>query len=458
MKKILIFALMLGLVTQLNAQRPGGGAPQGGRPAAAPQSNVSNKEAETALKNYEKAKADITGKKAQDAASWVKYGKAIVAVYDHPAKNVWVGLSALEARVILKDQRSSGSETKTINGDEYEVVHYQDKDLYYDGSGSLAFWNITKPLLPQDLLSEAYEAYKKAYELDTKGAQKKGITDGMTVVQNRHVANAMAANSMGNFSLSSKSFAKSILCAEHPVINQVDTVVVFYTGLTAYYAQEYDVALSYIQRALNMGFSQEGTAYSYIAECYKGLGQLEKVEPTLAEGFTKYPANQGILVSLINLYRENDKDPSQILQYIHVAQENEPNNESLFYAEGDVWKKLNNLDKAVECFRKSIEINPNYLYGHFSIGTSYYDTAADLQAKAAEELDDKKYNEMIDEMDSLLVKAIDPLEKSFSLAATDPTIQSEIAVYLKFVYYRLQGLDEKYLPLYEKYRDIADGR
>ena len=433
MKKILVFALML-TVVQLGAQ---------------------NKEAEAVLKAYEKVKTDVTGKKAQDASSWVRFGNSIVAVYEHPAKNVWVGLSAVEARVLLKDQRSTGSESKTINNETFDVMHYADKDLYYDANGSLAFWVITHPLLPQDLLNEAYDAYQKAYELDTKGSQKKAINEGLTKLQSHYISEAMSANSIGNYALSSKNFGNSIRCGEHPTVNKFDTLIVFYTGLTAFYAQEHERSVNYIQRALQLGYAQDGAAYSFLAESYKALGQADKVESILAEGFTKFPSNQGILVSLINMYMENDEDPAKLMDYIHKAQENEPNNESLYYAEGNVWKKLNNIEKAIEFYQKSIEINPNYLYGYFSIGATYYEVAVDVQNAASDEMDDRKYNALIDEMDKLLMKAIEPLEKSFSIT-NDADIQVDIANYLKFIYYRLQGKDEAYTPLYEKYRDVSE--
>jgi len=434
MKKILFFALML-TVAQLGAQ---------------------NKEADAALKAYEKSKADVAGKKALDAASWLKLGNNIVNIYDLPTKNIWQGLSAPEAKVVLKDQRSSTPKSVTLNGETYDLVSYPDKDLYYTPNGALAFWMVTKPLLPQNLLIEAFEAYKKAYELDTKGTQKKALAEGVTKVQQFFIQDAMTANSLGNYSLSSENFGNSILCAEHPLINRLDTIVVFYTGYTAFYAQEYARAVTYFQRSLNMGYSQEGAAYSYLAECYKVLNQPEKIEPTLAEGFTKFPSNQGILVTLINLYTDNDEDPSKIMEYIHFAQSNEPNNESLYQAEGNIWKRLNNNEKAIECFKKSVAINPNYLFGQISIGTYYYEIALELQDLAAEEMDDKKYDALCEEMDQMLLQAAGPLEAAYTLSASShPDLQIDIAAYLKSVYYRLQSKDEKYVPLHDKYNNIV---
>jgi len=436
MRKFILCALMM-IATQLGAQ---------------------NKEAEAVLKAYEKSKADVTGKKAQDASSWVRFGKNIIAVYDQPAKNLLTGLSSLEVKVVLKDQRSTGSESRVIDGEEYDVVLYNDKELFYNETGSLAFWRITKHLLPQDLLGEAFDAYQKGYELDAKGSQKRDLAEGLSNLQNRYISEAMTAYSLGEFSLSSQNFGYSIRCAEHPIINNIDTVVVFYTGLTAFNAKEFERAIQYIQRAIDMGYAQDGAAYSFLAESYKSLDQADKMESVLAEGFTKYPSNQGILISLINMFIDNDEDPAKVMEYIHKAQENEPTNESLHYAEGNVWRKLNDFDKAIACYKQSVEINPNYFYGYYSLGSMFYDAAVEAQNKASEELDDKKYVALLDEMDALLVKAIDPFEKSV-IFCDIPEILGDINLYLRNIYYRLQGKDEEtYKPLYEKYRDLVEGK
>ena len=436
MKKFFLFALLL-TVTQLGAQ---------------------NKEAETLLKAYEKSKTEVTGKKAQDAASWVRFGKSITAIYDQPAKNLLAGLSDLEVKVILKDQRSTGSESQEIEGEEYNVVHYSDKDLFYNAEGNLAFWMVTKQLLPQDLLGEAYDAFQHGYELDVKGAQKKDITQELSNLQQRHITEAMTAYSLGDYSRSSLHFGYSIRCAEHPLIDKIDTIVVFYTGFAAFHAKEYERAIQYIRRAIDMGYAQDGAAYSFLAESYKAIDQSDKVESILAEGFTKFPSNQGILISLINMYMDNDDDPTKVMDYIHKAQENEPTNESLFYAEGNVWKKLNNSEKALAYYQKSVEINPNYYYGYYSIGILYYDMAVEIQNKALEEQDDDKYYALLEEMEGFLVMAIEPFEKSF-LLWDNAEAKAEIAIYLKNIYYRMQGKDEeKYKDLYEKYRDISEGK
>ena len=433
MKKILLFALMLTAV-QLGAQ--------------------TTREIDAALKAYQKSKDEVNGRRAQDAAAWVRFGKALTNVYEVPTKNLWVGLSSMEARVILKDIRPTGTEQMTIGGEVYDVVHYADKDLYYAEDGRLAFWVVTKPLIPQDILGDALNAFSKAYELDARGSQRRDITAGISGLQTRYVAEGMTANAMTNFSLASKHFGNAVLCSEHQTVNQLDTAVVFYAGLMAFYANEYERAIHYVQRALDLGWAQEGAAYSILANCYKHVGRENEVERVLVAGFTKFPSNQSILIDLINLYMERDEDPEKIMEYIHSAQRNEPDNPSLYYAEGNIWRNnLGNLERAAASFQKSIEVNPRYAYSHYTLGVLYYDAAVDVQNKASDELDDAKWNAMMEEMEQYLEKAIEPFEQCFAITE-DEDLKADVAIYLRHIYYRLQGKNEAYQAAYEKYNAI----
>ena len=433
MKKLLVFALMLSVV-QLGAQ--------------------SAKDVESAVKAYEKAKAEVAGKKATDAAAWARMGKTLVSAYDVPTKNLWKGLTSLDAKLVLKDQRAMGTETKVIQDEQYEIVTYPDKVLYYNIEGVLAFWQVTRPALSVDILSESFQAYKKAAELDQKGGIKKDLSEGFGNLQSRYTDEAMGYYFLGEFSKASAHFLKSVECGEQPAVGITDTLMLSYAALTAFYAKEHKNAVSLFERLHAMGYTQDGSFYPYLSESYKGLEDKAGLEKTLVEGFTKFPSNQGILVSLINMYMENDENPEKIMDYIRQAQVNEPTNASLYSAEGDVWKKLGNIEKAIEALEKSVEVDPDFVYGHLSVGSTYYDIALELQTKANDEMDQKKYEALIAEMDATLEKAINPFEKGFSMAE-NVEMKRVLADYLKNIYFRLRTKGD-YEALYMKYKEISE--
>ena len=182
---------------------------------------------------------------------------------------------------------------------------------------------------------------------------------------------------------------------------------------------------------------------------------MEKAIGIPENGFSKYPTNQSILVSLINAYLESNDDPNKILDLIKKAQENEPANASLYYAEGNVWKNLKEMEKALACYQKSIETDPNYYYGSFAIGAAYYDRAVDIQTKATEEMDDAKYEALVKQLEENLEAAIVPFESCFSICP-DQEIKMVVAEYLKNIYFRFREKSEEYKANYEKFNSFLE--
>jgi tetratricopeptide (TPR) repeat protein len=358
----------------------------------------------------------------------------------------------MEVKVLLTDQRIEKSEEVEINGAYYLADHYSDKILYYDQNGTLAAWKVKE--VPMDktnleLLSGVYSSLEKTLELDDRGRSDKDVADQLQALRTRYYNEAMSNYALGNFEKSSVFFEKASEIGAHNLIGQ-DTVFIYYAGITAFMNNDADRAIQFLNKAVEYDYDADGDAYSYIAEAYKAQGDIEKAKEILNKGFTKYPSAQSILVSLINAYLESDDDPEKILDLIRHAQKNEPNNASLYYAEGNVWKNLGELEKAIESYKKSVEIDDTYYFGYFAIGAAYYDTAVELQAKAAEEMDDEKYQKMVEELENLLLSALEPFEKAFN-GTEDAEIKGVVAEYLKNIYFRFREKGDEYMEGFEKY-------
>lgn len=421
--------------------------------------SAQSKEAATLQKAYTKNKATVQDpKKGNAAANWIKYGQGLLDAYDLPIKNLWAGLSATEAKVILKDQKPLSTKNQTIQADQHQVVTYEDKVLYYNSQGKLAFWTVSKPVLENvNMLDDAFAAFVKAAELDSKPANTKLVSTALEGIRNRYLNDAMTAYSLGNPAEASVLFEKSLKCGEHPALNTLDTMVVYYVAYTADLAKDVDRSQAYFQKCVELNFTQNGEAYARLAEIYKQKGEKDKCEEMLSQGFVKFPDSQSILVSLINFYMENDEDSNKLLDYIHRAQENEPSNASLFYAEGNVHKKLGDVARAVECYQKSVEVVPEYAYGYFAMGVAFYEKAVEIQTKAADELDDAKYMALLEELDKNLEAAIDPFEKCKALAQEDE-IKNVVAEYLKNIYFRLRSKNPEYEKAYNEYVKPQEGQ
>ena len=412
------------------------------------------KEMADAMKGYEKAKkesADV--KKGTNPATWIKLADAYSAIFDAPIKAIWTGASRNEIKLLLKEERITKTEERTVQNQKYSVDVYDDKDLYYSEAGTLAAFVVTKEYIPGNILDEASAALVKATELDTKGAKTKDITAKLIAMKNRYQTEAMSAYTLGDFKKASYSFEGCVRISSNPLVKQVDTVMMYYTGLTALMSKDYPRAIEYLTMSINNGHDAKGDIYSSLAEAYKATGNVEKTKETLQAGFTKHPTNQSILVSLINTYLESNDDPNKVLTLITQAQKNEPTNASLYYAEGNVWKNMKNIDKAIECYKKSVETDKSYYFGSFAIGAAYYDRAVDIQTTASNEVDDAKYEALVKQLEGNLIAAIEPFEACFA-ACPDKEVKLVVAEYLKNIYFRFRDKDASYkdkLDTYTKY-------
>jgi len=415
------------------------------------------KDAAAALKAVNKAEsAAADAKKAAKPATWISLAKAYVDAYDQPSKNILTGTPQQEVKIFLKEQQILGTSEKKGAEAVYSVDSYPDKDLYYNDGGILEFFLVTKPAVEGDLLGKAIDALGKAKAVDPKDSKLKDITAMMEDIHGKLSNEALSEYLAGNYEKAANLFKKTTECAANPILNKVDSTNTYYTALVSNMAGNKEQAVEYYKKCLDMGYYQNGYAYSNLAETYRTMEDMEASKAVLEEGFVKFPENSNILIGLINQYMENKDDTGKLFELMHAAQALDPKNASLFYVEGNVYKELGDFENAAKLYQKATEIDPSYVFGPLGLGVLYYDQAIDLQTKASEELDDNKYFALVQQMDETLAKAIDPFEKAFA-STEDTELKGAVAEYLKNIYFRLRDKNPEYEALSKKYESFIKG-
>ena len=145
---------------------------------------------------------------------------------------------------------------------------------------------------------------------------------------------------------------------------------------------------------------------------------------------------------------------SSLFELIDHAKKNEPNNASLYYVEGNIYKQLGKTEEAIKAYYSCSGINPDYEFGFIGAGILYYELALEYQDKAQNEFDDKKYEALVAEFEKALESAFEPFEKAFEISKDD-SIKVNIAEYLKNICYRFSSKDPKYEAGYNKYNTIV---
>ncbi len=408
--------------------------------------------AKKALESAEAASKDA--KKAAKVATWTKLASAYVDAYNAPAGNVWIGATKQELQLIMGNQQPKSVENVVLGGNPFTKEVYADKDFYFNQNGQLVMIDVTKPVV-ENALDGALEAYRKAYEVDLKKSKEKDIKEGLATIARKYLDEGMNAYQFGNLAEASVLFEKSAVAAATEPNSQVDTTAIYNAGYTAWASEDYARAQKFFEQCIDVKYYYEdGEVFAKLGDVYAKLGDAKKGAEALEKGFVMFPQSQSILIGLINYYISSGEDTDRLFVLINEAKKNEPNNASLYYVEGNIYKELKNTEKAIESYYKCAEINPSYEFGYIGAGVFYYELAIELQEKASNEMDDAKYEALTKEFEQSLRNAIDPFEKAYAVSK-DEQLKVNIAEYLKNIYYRFSSESQEYLDAYKKYDGIV---
>ena len=417
--------------------------------------DAQTKTPEAAKKAVESAEAAAANpKKAAKLATWTKLASAYMDAYSAPAGAAWLGASKQELQILMGNQKPISTENVVVAGDQLVKEVYADKEFYYNVNGQLAIINVTKPVV-EDVLAKAAEAYRKAGELDTKGSKSKDIMAGLSNVASKYIDDGMNCYQFGDLAKASQLFEKAANVSAMAPLSKVDTTALYNAAYTAWAGKDYERAKNFFERCLAANYYYDGgEVFAKLGDVYTNLGDAKKGAETLEQGFVKFPQSQSILIGLINYYMTSGENTDRLFSLIDEAKKNEPNNASLYYVEGNIYKELKNIEKAVESYYKCAEINPEYEFGYIGAGILYYELAIELQEKAGNELDDNKYNELVGQLEQALKDALDPFEKAYAVSKDDQ-LKVSVAEYLKNIYYRFYSNGPEYEAGYKKYDEVV---
>ena len=290
-----------------------------------------------------------------------------------------------------------------------------------------------------DPLGEAYSAFEKAMELDTKGGTKKRIITNM--IYNTLAVNLYTQGSgqfeAKDFTGALKSFETQIIITEgDKYVGVVDTGMYYNAGLAAINARKYQDAIKYFDSCIEMKYLGI-TPHIQVYESYLGLGDTLKAEQYLLDLPGKYPEDNTVTLQLIDHYiKSNNND--EALKYMKIAKEADPNNFSLYFAEGIIYLNQNKFDEAIPNLVKSIELKPDLYDSQYGLGAAYINKASDMFVKANDIMDVNKYSAAIDEAMLVFAKALPFMEKAYELKPDDVFAMRS----LKELYYRLKMTDK----------------
>lgn len=208
-------------------------------------------------------------------------------------------------------------------------------------------------------------------------------------------------------------FSMYIDVAKNPMFEkenflQTDTVlpqIAYYASLAAIKMEDYPSVLKYAPYAQDdkeVGpFSME-----FISTALKAQGDTAKWIASLKEGLQKYPEHPFFFGHLIDYYSNNNKY-DEAMQFADEMLANDPNNTFYLYVKGYLYHNMytgfknekkeqeaaDALNKAIEFYQKTIDVDPTYAEAYSNLGLIYCLQAQDFSEKASADVNDPKYKE-----------------------------------------------------------------
>lgn len=168
----------------------------------------------------------------------------------------------------------------------------------------------------------------------------------------------------------------------------------------AYNSKEYDKAVIYLRAYLATGDqSRRVECYRSLAEAYIKLSNIREAVATVSEAVKYYPSNKNFLDFGIHYSMEID-DWDYLQMFLDKALAVNPNEVPYLDAQGKLYEKRNDFQKAISVYNKldklkpqNLEINKHLALDYYNMGVDYYNKALMVQGESAEKKHKRQANE-----------------------------------------------------------------
>lgn len=328
--------------------------------------------------------------------------------------------------------------------------------------------------VPAADLMAASEAMQKAKELGHADAQQ-----GAAAVSNALVNSAIADQNAEKYAEAAEKLNASYR------MNTQDTLYLYYAASNAVNAQDYDSALKYYEELQDLGFTGEEVIYTAVN---KETGEEERMASKEQRDLfvkagtyinpqeKKSESRKGEIAKNIALIYIEKGEKEKAIAAMETAKNENPNDVSLMQAEADMYYQMGDMKKYRELIEEVVAQNPNDAVLYYNLGVSSaelgeHDRAIDYYKKAIEldpemsnariniayvilnkeqpiveemnklgmsKADQKKYDELAQERQNIYKEALPHLEK---VIAKDPT-NIEAARTIMNIHYQLNQTEK----------------
>lgn len=248
------------------------------------------------------------------------------------------------------------------------------------------------------------------------------------------------------------------------VIGETDSLAIYNAALASERTEDYENAIKYYKKSAEIGYKTDVSYQSLVAITNKkNGGPSEEAFAYITEGKKLYPNNLGLIIEEFNYYLSKG-DTEKAQASLASAIEKDPTNHIFHFNIGVTFDELaakrhkegNHeeaklfANKAIEGYKKTIEIKPDFADAYFNLGVFYYNESIELKSMASDLKDQTLMDKEIKQSNQYLKDAIPYLTKSNELQPKDVNTLK----LLKSIYFNLEK-DVEYKEVEDKLKALG---
>ncbi len=333
------------------------------------------------------------------------------------------------------------------------------KMYYYRGAIYLDYWmlsnydaEILKNVIAvgESEMNEAtFGSFSKCLELDIKNQWKSDINNKINIYRNLSINNGVDCFQKKNYSGAFNSFKMGL--EMYNVLSLTDTLAMINAALSAEKMKNTNEAYKYYKMCADVNYGNGAEMYQSMIRVLNAeeVKNEEKILNVIDEGKQRFPKDYILNIEEFNYwYSKGDNEKAQ--QALENAIESDPTNKVLHFNVGVTYDNISNkyhkenkhdvaftyMNKAINGYKKAIELDDNYVDAYYNLGALYYNQSITAKSVAGD-YSGEKYDKEMKSANEMLKKAIPLLEKVLSLSPSD---KSTLTV-LKSLYFNLDDMD-----------------
>lgn len=334
----------------------------------------------------------------------------------------------------------------------------------------------------------AADSFKKVIELEKSGRQRhtRQATEDIQNLISALVNGAIDDQNNQRFSLASSKLYTSYNLSKN------DTVYLYFAAINAASANEYDNAINFYEKLLQMGYTGIETEY-YVTEkesgeeilisskqeqslavmsgdyerpvvrktesrqpqilsdlvlIYTEMGQIEKARSIIKDAQKSDPGNIALIQAEANiaLQMEDMKTYNELMQKIIKT---DPNNPDIYYNLGVSSASIGDTENAKKYYEQALRIDPKNTNSKINLAVLILDRESaiidEMNSLGTSAADNRKYDQLRAERDNIYREAVPLLESALSDRANDGDIMRTL-----MNIYSILGEDAKFKNIRER--------